>query len=47
MKLVTACGDQTSKLCTFSSSGTLVKEREYIYGSSVKSVMFCPESSGM
>jgi len=47
MKLVTACGDQTSKLCTFNSSGKLLEEREFLYGSSVKSVMFCPESCGM
>jgi len=47
MKLITACGDQSSKLCNLSPSGVLDVEREFIYNSSVKSVMFCPGSSGM
>jgi len=47
MKLITACGDQSSKLCSLSPSGTLDEETEFFYNSSVKSVMFCPGSSGM
>lgn len=47
MKLITACGDQSSKLCNLSPSGALVEEREFIHNSSVKGVMFCPGSSGM
>ncbi|XP_008188066.2 protein lethal(2)denticleless isoform X1 [Acyrthosiphon pisum] len=45
MKLITACGDQSSKLCNLSPSGVLDVEKEFIYNSSVKSVMFCPGSS--
>lgn len=45
MKLITACGDQSSKLCNLSPSGVLDDEREFIHNSSVKSVMFCPGSS--
>ncbi|KAL4135193.1 hypothetical protein QTP88_006833 [Uroleucon formosanum] len=45
MKLITACGDQSSKLCNLSPSGALVEEREFIHNSSVKGVMFCPGSS--
>jgi len=47
MKLITACGDYTSKLCNLNPSGALYEEREFFYNSSVKSVMFCPGSSGM
>jgi len=47
MKLITACGDQSSKLCNLSPDGALDEEREFIHNSSVKSVMFCPGSSGM
>jgi len=47
MKLITACGDQSSKLCNLSPDGTLDEEREFIHNSSVKSVMFCHGSSGM
>lgn len=47
MKLVTGCGDQTSKLCTLRPSGELHEEKEFCYNSSVRSVMFCPGSSGM
>lgn len=46
MKLVTACGDQTSKLCNLHPSGKLDGIREFVNNSSVKSVMFCPGSSG-
>ncbi|XP_025200533.1 denticleless protein homolog B [Melanaphis sacchari] len=45
MKLITACGDQSTKLFNLSPSGVLDEEREFIYHSSVKSVMFCPGSS--
>ncbi|XP_050439010.1 denticleless protein homolog B isoform X2 [Adelges cooleyi] len=45
MKLITACGDQTSKLCNLDPSGHLVTEKEFFYNSSVKSVMFCPGST--
>lgn len=47
MKLVTACGDQSSKLCSLHPSGTLDQERQFMYNSSVRSVMFCPGSSGI
>lgn len=45
MKLVTGCGDQTSKLCTLRPSGELHEEKEFFYSASVRSVMFCPGSS--
>ncbi|XP_027844129.2 denticleless protein homolog B isoform X1 [Aphis gossypii] len=45
MKLVTGCGDQTSKLCTLRPSGELHEEQEFFYSASVRSVMFCPGSS--
>lgn len=47
MKLVTACGDQSSKLCSLRPSGTLDQERQFMCNSSVRSVMFCPGSSGI
>jgi len=47
MKLVTGCGDQTSKLCTLRPSGELHEEQEFFYSASVRSVMFCPGSSGI
>lgn len=47
MKLLTACGDLTSALCNLHPSGSLEVEKEFNYNSSVKSVMFCPGSSGM
>lgn len=46
MKLVTACGDQTSKLCNLHPSGKLDIIREFVNNSTVKTVMFCPGSSG-
>lgn len=46
MKLVTACGDQTSKLCSVLPSGTITELKEFVHCSSVKSAMFCPGSSG-
>ncbi|XP_026818722.1 denticleless protein homolog B [Rhopalosiphum maidis] len=45
MKLITACGDQSTKLCNLNPSGRLDEEREFMYSSSVKCVMFCPGSS--
>lgn len=47
MKLVTACRDGTSKLCSLLPWGTLQQERVYNCNSSVTSVMFYPGSSGM
>ncbi|XP_050527322.1 denticleless protein homolog B isoform X2 [Daktulosphaira vitifoliae] len=47
MKLITACGDQTTKLCQLTPSGQLIQEREFNYNSSVKSVMFCPGSKNV
>jgi len=47
MKIVTACGDQTSKLLSLNPAGNLKEEREFSYNSSVKTVMFCPGSSGI
>lgn len=46
MKLVTACGDQTSKLFSVTPSGALVEIKMFSHNSSVKTVMFCPGSSG-
>lgn len=46
MKLVTACGDKTSKLCVLQTSGGLDQAQEFIHDSPVKSVMFRPGSSG-
>ncbi|CAI6376891.1 unnamed protein product [Macrosiphum euphorbiae] len=45
MKIITACRDGSSKLCSFRSSGVLDEERKFIHYSAVKSVMFCPGSS--
>lgn len=47
MKLVTGSGDQTSKIIHVLPSGKMEIEREFNYNSSVKSVMFCPGSSGI
>jgi WD40 repeat protein len=47
MKIVTACGDQTSKLFSVTPSGNLVEIKVFPHNSSVKSVMFCPGSSSM
>lgn len=47
MKLVTASGDHTSKLIDVLPSGEMVVDRQFNHNSSVKSVMFCPGSSGM
>lgn len=46
MKLVTASGDHTSKLIDVLPSGKLKVNRQFDHYSSVKSVMFCPGSSG-
>uniref|UniRef100_A0A2S2QAU7 Protein lethal enticleless n=1 Tax=Sipha flava TaxID=143950 RepID=A0A2S2QAU7_9HEMI len=47
MKIVTACGDQTSKLFSVTPSGNLVEIKVFPHNSSVKSVMFCPGSSNV
>jgi len=46
MKLVTACGDKTSKLCDLQTSGALDEVQDFNNDSPVKSVMFRPGSSG-
>lgn len=46
MKLVTACGDHSSKLCNVHPSGKIDVIKEFISDSSVRSVMFAPGSHG-